>query len=317
MDTTGVVLRDVRDDDDLDAINAGCTVWFSGGRVRELMAVRDGTPKEMWVAELGGETAGFGQVVGAGVTDGHRGIVYVWVRPGARRRGVGTALWRAALDVATSDRVHGVMVQIDEADTTTTGIALAHGLTRRGLHLESELDLSGVEALRPLAVAPRAPGIELHALPDDGEQRWRDLAPVLHRLMADTPDNADGSEDMPYAILRTILKESWQVFGAWRDDKLVGLTTATVRDADRRRLNTILTAVDREVRGLGLATALKTSHALALHEAGWSTIVTQNMEGNDAILAINRKLGFVPTLGKRDLSLDYARRPAPGVGSPP
>lgn len=306
MDTTGVVLRDLRDDDDLDAINAGCTVWFGGGSVRELMAVQDGPPKAVWVAELDGATAGFGQVVGAGVSDGHRGIVYLWVRPEARRRGVGAALWQAALGVATSDRVRGVMVQADEADTSTVGIAVAHGFTRRGLHLESELDLSGVEELRPRATAHRAEGIELHALPDDGEQRWRDFAPVLHRLMADTPDHADGADEMPYAILRTFLKEPWQVFGAWRDGRLVGLTTVTVRDASRGRLHTMLTAVDRDVRGLGLATALKTCHALALREAGWSTIVTQNMAGNDAMLASNRTLGFVPTLGKRDLAFDYA-----------
>jgi GNAT superfamily N-acetyltransferase len=306
MDTTGIVLRDVRDDDDLDDINDGCTVWFGGGNLRELMAVQDGTPKAMWVAELEGRAVGFGQALGAGVTDGHRGMAYVWVRPESRRRGVGTALWRAALAVATPQRVPGVVVQPDDADATTIGIALGHGATRRGLHLESELDLARAEELRHLVAAPRAPGVELHALPDDGEQPWRDFAPVFHRLMADTPDHADGAEEMPYGIMRTLLKEPWQVFGAWRGGRLVGFTSVMVRDAGAGRLNTMLTAVDRDLRGLGLATALKTSHALALHEAGWSSIVTQNMEGNDAILASNRKLGFVPTLGKRDLAFDYA-----------
>jgi GNAT superfamily N-acetyltransferase len=306
MDTTGVVLRDVRDDDDLDAINRGCTVWFGGGNVRELMDVEDGTPKAMWVAELDGEAVGFGQALAGGMADGHRGMAYVWVRPEFRRRGVGRALWRAVLDVATPERVPGVVAQPDDADTATIEIALAHGATRRGLHLESELDLSGVEALRHLADAHRAPGVELRALPAAGEQPWRDFAPVFHRLMADTPDRAAGAEEMPYAIMRTLLKEPWQVHGAWRDDRLVGFTCVMVRDAAAGRLNTMLTAVDRDVRGLGLATALKTSHALALHEAGWSTLVTQNMQGNDAILASNRRLGFVPTLGKRDLAFDYA-----------
>lgn len=44
---------------------------------------------------------------------------------------------------------------------------------------------------------------------------------------------------------------------------------------------------------------------MAVPSAGWSTIVTQNMEGNDAILASKLTLGFVPALGKRDLALDY------------
>jgi GNAT superfamily N-acetyltransferase len=306
MDTTGVVLRDVRDDDDLDALNAGCTVWFGGGNLRELMAVDDGTPKAMWVAELDGQPVGFGQAVGAGVTDGRRGIAYVWVRPEARRHGVGRALWQAVLEVATPARVPGVMVQPDDADTSTIEVALAHGATRRGLHLESELDLAGAEAHRALAAAHRAPGVALAQLPDSGEEVWRAFATVFHRLMADTPDHADGADEMPYAIMRTLLKHPWQVYGAWRDGRLVGFTSVMVRDADAGRLNTMLTAVDRDVRGLGLATALKAAHALALHDDGWRSIVTQNMEGNDAILASNRRLGFVPTLGKRDLAFDYA-----------
>jgi GNAT superfamily N-acetyltransferase len=128
---------------------------------------------------------------------------------------------------------------------------------------------------------------------------------VFHRLVRDAPDNADGSEDMAYDALRSVLAEPWQVFGAWAGDRLVGLTCVIVRDPAAGVLNTMLTAVDRDRRGLGLATALKASHALALRDAGWSRVVTQNMEGNVAILACNRTLGFVPVLSKRDLAFDY------------
>jgi len=63
--------------------------------------------------------------------------------------------------------------------------------------------------------------------------------------------------------------------------------------------------VDPTHRGLGLATALKVAQALELRDAGWRSVVTQNMEGNDAILASNRTLGFVRAMGKRNLTLDY------------
>jgi hypothetical protein len=79
-----------------------------------------------------------------------------------------------------------------------------------------------------------------------------------------------------------------------------------VLDAEAGRLNTWFTGVDPSHRGLGLATALKVSQALALRDAGWTSILTQNMEGNDAILASNRAIGFERVLGKRDLTLDYA-----------
>jgi hypothetical protein len=42
-----------------------------------------------------------------------------------------------------------------------------------------------------------------------------------------------------------------------------------------------------------------------VRDAGWRSIATQNMEGNDAILASNRTLGFVLSVGLRDLTFDY------------
>jgi GNAT superfamily N-acetyltransferase len=307
MDKPGkLTVRPVRDDDDLDALNAGSVTWFGAAPVRRLMGVPDGIPKEMWVAEADGVPVGFGQAVGHGVNDGHRGIGYVFVRPEHRRRGVGTALWQEVLRVASPDRVPGVMVSVDDDDATTTGIALAHGFVRKGLHLESVLDLSRVDGLGHLAAAPRAPDVAIRLLPERaGEEDWRGFAEVFLRLMRDAPDNADGAEDMPYETMRAILTEPWQVCGAWHRDRLVGLTCVVVRNEEAGVLNTMLTAVEREHRGLGLATALKTRHALALRDAGWSSIVTQNMEGNAAILASNRTLGFVRVLGKRDLALDY------------
>lgn len=306
MTTGGLVVRPVRDDDDLDAVNAGCTTWFGAAPVRELMGVPDGIPKQMWVAELDGVAVGFAQAVGHGVADGHRGIGYVFVQPGWRRRGVGTALWREVLRVADAERVPGVQVQTDDSDATTIQIALEHGFRKRGLHLESVLDLTRVEGVRHLVTAPTAPGVELRQLPDDADDTlWHEFAETFNRLMQDAPDTAGGAEAMPYDTMRAVIKEPWQVYGAWAAGRMVGLTCVVVRDSRAAQLNTMLTAVDRDLRRRGLATAMKAAHALALGGAGWSSLVTQNMEGNAAILAANRTLGFVPVLGKRDLAFDY------------
>jgi RimJ/RimL family protein N-acetyltransferase len=110
---------------------------------------------------------------------------------------------------------------------------------------------------------------------------------------------------MPYAVIRAIISEPWQVMGAWSGDTLVGLTAIAVRDPARGRLNTWFTGVEREHRGNGLATALKTAQAFAVREAGWRTIVTQNLEGNDAILAANERLGFQRGAGLRDVVYDF------------
>ena len=304
---TGVSIRAVRDEDDIDAPNAGNRAWYGGALTRDMFSVDDGTPAAMLVAELDGEVVGYAHAVGHGVASGHRGIGWVNVLPEARRRGVGAALWQAVLDVCTPDRVKGVTVQTDDSDTETIEIALAHGFQKRGLHQESVLDLDTIEAHRARAVADRAPDVELSPLPDDTtEDGWRAFADVFHRLMQDTPDMADGGEPMPYDVLRAVMKEPWQVMGAWRDGRMVGFTALAVRNEAKRSLNTWMTGVDRNLRGLGLATALKTKQALAVRDAGWRAIVTQNMEGNDAILASNRTLGFEPSLGLRDLSYDFA-----------
>jgi len=74
---------------------------------------------------------------------------------------------------------------------------------------------------------------------------------------------------MPYDVLRAVMKEPWQVMGAWRDVRMVGFTALAVRDEANRSLNTWMTGVDREIRGPGLATALKTSQAPAVRDVGW------------------------------------------------
>jgi GNAT superfamily N-acetyltransferase len=302
-----VTVRPATDADRLDEINRGSVVWYGEAPLREMAAAtpRD-VPHALLVAVVDGVPAGFANTIGAGVTDGHRGLAYVHVVPAHRGRGVGSALWREVLAVCTPERVRGVSTRVDEADTTSLAIATSHGLVPRGLHVESELDLSTIEHLRPLSAAPRAPGVELRNLPEDAdEELWHRFAAKFTELMADTPDRAEGGEPMPYPVVRAVLQQPWQVMCAWRGDRVVGLTALGVRNRETGLLNTFLTAVDHDLRGLGIATALKVGQALQVRDAGWSRIATQNMEGNDAILAANRRLGFVPVAALRDLTYDY------------
>ena len=50
-------------------------------------------------------------------------------------------------------------------------------------------------------------------------------------------------------------------------------------------------------RGLGVATALKAQHALAMRARGHHAIYTQNMDENAPILAANDRLGFTVVPG--------------------
>ena len=302
-----MLIRDARPDDDLDALHAGWAPWFGEELGRKMFAATpDDVPQRMIVAEVDGEPVGFSLAVGAGIADGHRGLASVFVAPDHRRRGIGTALLDQVRATCSAERVPGIRVQADVDDATSRAVAEAHGFRLHGLHLESELDLTDLDRLRDLASGPG--DVVLAPLPPDAtETEWHAFHDHFERLMKDTPDAAEGSDPMPYVVLRAALPEPWQVHCAWIDGRMVGFTCVMQRDPVRRRLNTMLTGVDRDQRGRGLATALKVSQAFALAERGWRTVVTQNMEGNDAILAANRRMSFRPSGGFVDLVWDYPR----------
>jgi L-amino acid N-acyltransferase YncA len=302
-----VQIRDARDDDDLDEIHQGWAPWFGEEMTRTMFAATpDDVPRRMLVAEVDGALAGFALALGAGIADGHRGLASVYVVPRLRRRGVGAALLEEVLATCTPERVRGIRVQADADDATSRAVAEAHGFRLHGLHLESELDLTDLDRLRDLADGPE--DVTFAPLADDAsEADWRRFHDHFVRLMADAPDSASGSEPMPYEVFRAALPEPWQVHGAWVGGRMVGFTCVMQRDPVRRRLNTMLTGVEREQRGRGLSTALKVAQAFALAERGWRAVITQNMEGNAAILAANKRMGFRPAGGYVDLVLDFTR----------
>jgi mycothiol synthase len=298
-------VRQVHADDDLDALNEGNPDWIGAGLTRQLFESADGAPHMMFIGELDGRAAGYAHAVGMGFADGHRGIGALFVRPEFRGNGVGTLLWDAVLSVCTPDAVPGVLLHADATDATSCAIATAHGLRLAGHHIESSLDLAGVDRLRSIPLGIPA-GVTIAQFPDDAdESTWHDFAELYDALLADAPDNASGSDPMPYDTLRTFLPEPWQVMVASCRGELIGLTCVMVLDNETRRLNTLFTAVARDWRGRGLATALKVSHALALAEAGWTSILTQNMDGNAPILASNRTLGFSPVNEIVDVTFDH------------
>ncbi len=297
-----IVVRAARDDDDLDALNEGNPSWFGAVEMRRVFAAAPpDLPAGMYVAELDGEPIGYGSAVAAGVSDGHRGMAAVFVPSRHRRRGAGGALWREVLALCSPDHVPGVMLGAAADDEASVQVAQAHGLRAGGLHLESTLDLTALRsALRPPS------GIELRPLPPDADEpAWREVWHMFNRLGQDAPDSADGSEEMPWEVFRAFIAEPWHTMLAWDGDTMVGLTVVAVRDAERRSLNTMLTAVERAYRGRGLSTGLKSAHAHALAALGWRSIITQNMEQNAPILAANVRLGFAVTGGSRDLIYDH------------
>jgi GNAT superfamily N-acetyltransferase len=202
----------------------------------------------------------------------------------------------------------------DDLDALNAGSRLwmSQDLTRQVFSAAGDVPCAMLVA--ELDGVPSGTGVTLAAVSDD-EASWTELADAYNRLLLDAPDSAHGADPAPYPVLRSFLSEPWQVMVARDGRQLVGLTSVAVRDAATRRLNTMFTGVERSHRGRGLATALKATHALALRNAGWRSITTQNMEGNEPILASNRKLGFQPGGGNLDLIYDHPASSTTGDGA--
>jgi GNAT superfamily N-acetyltransferase len=300
-----VTIRPVRDDDNLDEVNAGCAAWVSEAFIRGAFNATPDAPLGMWIAEADGQVMGYAHALGLRVGDGHRGFGFVFVRPQSRQHGAGGLLWQKVLSVCTPDRVTGILASIDADDLATKEIALGHGLGLGQLHILSELDLTTFAA--PSSTSrDREDGVVIRPLSHEtDEDGWRAFADLFTRLSLDTPDHESGSEPMPYEVIRSALVEPWQVMCAWDGDSIIGFTSLFVQDSVKRVLATMLTGVDRLYRGRGLSTAMKAMHAAAVRDAGWRTIATLNIETNLPIRASNRTLGFRRVAALQDVVYDH------------
>jgi GNAT superfamily N-acetyltransferase len=302
MSDSPVSIRPVRDDDDLDDLHVGDHGWAGGAFARKMLKASGDDAIAFHVAELDGRLVGYGDGV-VQVTDNptHSGFIGIWVRPDSRGRGVGSALLDKLLGAATDRGARRLTSHVDADDTESQRWLASRGATTGGTHLESTLQLT-----EELPLLPPPSGVIVGVLPDGSDEAlWRSAYDAHVRLMRDTPDSETNPTPIPYPIYRALLAEGWQLcLATTGDGAVVGLTCVFPKNVAERWVNTMLTAVNREWRGRGLATALKTAHAIALRDAGWRAIITQNMEGNDHILAANKRLGFVPSHASLDVIYD-------------
>jgi hypothetical protein len=144
--------------------------------------------------------------------------------------------------------------RVEASDHASRRWVEARGATIEGLHLESNLDLGG-----DLPVVSPPPGVSVDLLGEDADEpEWQAAYEAAVRLGMDAPDAETNPEAMPpYPIFRTMVSEPWQMCVATTPDgQIVGLTSVFTINETERIVNTMLTGVNREWRGKGLATAL-------------------------------------------------------------
>ncbi|WP_412539554.1 GNAT family N-acetyltransferase [Longispora sp. K20-0274] len=277
----GIQIRVVESDEDREAwrrVRIAVLPQERCATVAEMRARRSPT-RLLLLADLDGELAGSGI---ADLSD-MAGQVSVAPRvlPGARRRGVGTALLRALADhAATLDRPS---IGANADDAVAVAFAERHGFV--------EVDRQ-VEQVRAVGAEPRPTppaGVEIVTAAERPEL-W---PAAFDRFGAEA--TADFVLDRPIRITREQWVAEWlgdQMFLAVVDGEVIGCAGFDL-DADRPdRAEYALTGVRRDWRGRGIASYLKRLTLSWAAEHGITEVYTWTQRGNADMRRLNEHLGF-------------------------
>jgi mycothiol synthase len=242
-----------------------------------------GAPGKLYLlAELDGELAGSGL---AGRSDVGGASVVPRVLPAARRRGVGAALLRALADHAAAAGHESAGANCD--DPGSVAFARRFGFEEVGRQIEQ---VRAVGEHEPDAAPP--PGVELVSLagrPDLVRRTYEELA-------------LEAFQDMPTPAALQVSVEDWErEWLPWPEASYVALANGAIvgcagliRDADQpERAEHALTAVRRDWRRRGLATALKQATIAWASAHSVRELYTWTQTGNESMQAVNRNLGYV------------------------
>ena len=233
-----------------------------------------------------------------------RAEVKVGVRPDHRGRGIGRALVRA---LGAHLRESGGQVML--AYTGEYEFGYNHFLWRTGFALKSRgypqylaLDSVNLEQISVDWERIAAAGLEFRTLSAvrfewDCARKFYDLyvqleadVPRVDELVAPKSFEAfcadifDSPSSLPDGVMLAVRSRDWGM-------EYVGCNIL-YRDDAGQVLHNGLTGVKRELRGLGLANALKFLGIEYARNAGYAGITTFNASDNHAILALNQKFGF-------------------------
>ncbi len=289
-------------DDDLDAVHREDPSWLGSASFWNFHeALQSDHPAYTWCFDDGRPVAH--AALDCEPTRGpEQARALLWVAPEARRCGIGTRLRSTIQLMARENGFRTALVSVPEADLDGRDVAEHWGARLDGHHVEQSLDLSAFDDERVRRHTGRAvaAGVTFHEVV--GEESLRAVYPFARDRFAETPDAGDDSAEVTFEVFRSVATPG-HVLVARLGDRLVGLTCVRDRDEDPPAATTMFTGVHPDVRGRGVATALKAEQARRLRDQGYRTVVTHNMDGNEPILAANRRLGFVPRAGWFDYVL--------------
>jgi len=279
-----IELRAAESDEDLEAWRAVRSAILPNERTSSVAELRTGADATtlFLLAFVEGTLAGSG-IANSASTGG--AFTQPRVLPSFRRQGVGTRILTALADHALACGYEEAGSQLEEAGSAA--FADRFGFTERNRQIEQVYTVRGDE---PDVEAPA--GIAIVPLRGRADLRTRLYAELVETALADF------ALDRPIAITEEEWWSSWITSDEWAfvalaGDDLVGMA-GLLDDADHpERAENLLTAVRRDLRGRGIARALKRHTLQCAADRGLTEIYTWTQTGNEAMQELNRSLGYV------------------------
>ena len=252
------------------------------------------------VAEADGDLVGGASFYrNAGAYHPHKFQLELFVRPAFQSRGVGKALYGAVLEDLRALEPISLSAQVRESDPKAVRFAASRGFQETKRDFESILETEGFDAsiYGRLFSRLEGQGVRFKSFRElDTPAFRRAFHQVFEVVRLDVP-RSEVPTPLGFEFFNENVIDDPQMLQdlflfALENEQILGFTGGYA-GAKPGWMDTWLTAVTREARGRGIATALKVRAIQAAALAGFTNIRTDNDTRNSAMLAVNLKLGFV------------------------
>lgn len=227
--------------------------------------------------------------------------------PAHRGRGVGRKLYNRVMDELDRIGAKSVRIEAREGDPIARSALSRRGFVEEVRSSEYVIDASRADlgAFRGYAERAAAEGIEVLSLPEVKERdpAWLSKLHALHSAVVREIPLPD--EPIPDRTPAEFLEYLFNAPGALPEacfiathgDRFAGECVLYRSLDDKAELEHLVTGVDKEYRGRGVAVALKLRTIDFAQQNGFKRISTWVESNNPSMLAVNEKLGFVRAEG--------------------
>jgi GNAT superfamily N-acetyltransferase len=229
-----------------------------------------------------------------------------------RRQGAGTLLARDAVEFARAGGAAFVCDYIRESDEAGIGFANSLGAVPTEHVSDSCLNPQEFDETPYLTLIENleAEGIRFFTFAETAQDEAAKR--LLHEIYVaaerdmphSTPDHLRSYEDFERGFIKALWWDPAGCFLAAEGDRWIGVVGIAISKPGTAFNEQ--SGIVREARGRGIATALKVLSLRWCRAKGVEQLRTSNYAGNDPMLAINRKLGYISEPGwlRYDLTLE-------------